>query len=55
MKQKSLLLAIAASATLLCSAAGLLPYQNTSLPIEERVNDALSRMTTAEKDRKSVV
>lgn len=49
MKQKSLLLAIAASATLLCSAAGLLPYQNTSLPIEERVNDALSRMTTAEK------
>lgn len=49
MKQKSLLLAIATSATLLCSAAGILPYQNTSLPLEERVNDALSRMTTAEK------
>lgn len=29
--------------------SGLLPYQDSALPLEERVSDALSRMTTAEK------
>ncbi|MDE6853464.1 MAG: glycoside hydrolase family 3 C-terminal domain-containing protein [Muribaculaceae bacterium] len=51
------LLKVTAAFVLMTSAAsvsaqsfsGLLPYQDGSLPLEERVDDALSRMTTAEK------
>jgi beta-glucosidase len=38
-----------ASARHSSQAAGPLPYQNASLPVRQRVNDLLSRMTLAEK------
>lgn len=45
--------AILTAAILLCgiisSTAQTLPYQNTSLPIEERIEDLISRMTLEEK------
>lgn len=37
------------SATQMFAAKEVPPYQNESLPLEQRVEDALSRMTTQEK------
>ena len=35
--------------------SSVLPYLNPSLPMNERVDDLVARMTLEEKDRKSVV
>ena len=37
------------SISFMASAQGLLPYQNKSLPLEERLHDLVSRMTLEEK------
>ena len=48
MNKKSLLLALTLSATLAASSQQL-PYQNPQLPVEQRVEDLLSRLTLEEK------
>lgn len=53
MKKKLLASAIALQAMLPVGGQELLPYQNESLTIEQRVEDALSRMTLKEKCRMS--
>ena len=45
MKKKLIASALALTTIIAAQAQELLPYQNENLPIEQRVEDALSRMT----------
>ena len=53
MKKKLIASALALTTIIAAQAQELLPYQNENLPIEQRVEDALSRMTLKEKCRMS--
>jgi len=46
---KKLLLFLFLSASVLAQQKNIFPYQNTKLPVEERANDLVCRMTLAEK------
>ncbi|MBR0048681.1 MAG: glycoside hydrolase family 3 C-terminal domain-containing protein [Prevotella sp.] len=49
MKKRCLTICLALSATMAVTAQDLLPYQNAKLPVEQRVDDLLSRLTLDEK------